>query len=115
MPRVMWIVLAAAAIGLPAAPAFADYNAAAVDNLAAKVKAGMGFTEFGIVQDGSQLQTVLFQLRQSVNAGYFIDIKAHLCFFEFASNVTQVSCQAIKKGYPLFAPLITWNKDGWAE
>lgn len=41
---------------------------------------------------------------------YIIDLKIRDCFVvtKSLSNVAPYSCKKIKRGYPLFAPLITW-------
>ena len=44
---------------------------------------------------------------------YIIDLRAHLCFSTLSRSetavLTPVPCKALKAGYPLVAPLITWD------
>ncbi len=44
---------------------------------------------------------------------YIIDLRAHLCYSTLSRSetavLTPVPCKALKAGYPLVAPLITWD------
>lgn len=44
---------------------------------------------------------------------YIIDLRAHLCYSTLSRSetavLTPVPCKALKAGYPLVAPLITWE------
>jgi hypothetical protein len=39
---------------------------------------------------------------------YYIDVKAKLCFA--GNNLTLIPCKALKDGYPLLSPIISWEK-----
>jgi hypothetical protein len=104
--------IAAAALCLSivwsARPARAEWTDKDVQRLAEKVKQGKFFLERGDVGP----QTFTF------NTGiitYVVDVKAQLCFVGHAQGggaerpVALIPCTALKRGYPLFAPLITWD------
>jgi hypothetical protein len=55
-------------------------------------------------------QLVVFQVGTDLN--YYIDLRAQLCMvrpWNTSVAMTLVPCPALKKGYPLVAPLITWD------
>ena len=42
---------------------------------------------------------------------YLIDIRAKSCYIRASgTGLTSTSCKALKTGYPLFAPIIDWEK-----
>lgn len=107
------LATAAALALLAALPARAEWNEKDVKAVQEAVKQGKPVIEYGSAP-GAQL--VFF----SVGSGwqiveYVIDLRAQLCFARgvWASGGPQstspVPCAAVKKGYPLFAPLITWE------
>ncbi len=89
--------------------AYAAWDSSDVNDIVKKIKAGESFNESGNF-DGPQIV--------SFNVGgiiYSIDIKAKLCYGkslggQSADTIILVPCKAIKDGYPLFAPIITWEK-----
>jgi hypothetical protein len=91
-----------------AMPTRADCDAKDVQKLVDKVKAGKGFVEGCPFPDG-QVQVFSFQVAASLT--YQIDVKARLCFVRpgMGVGVTPVPCKNVKEGYPLVAPLITWE------
>ena len=77
-----------------------------VQKLAQLVREGQSFNEGKLYPSGA-VQIAGFEVDEG--ATYIIDVRARLCFFKLRQSVTTVSCKAIKTGYPLFAPLITWD------
>lgn len=83
--------------------AFAAWDSNDVNDIVKKIKAGESFSEGGEYPDSQ-----VFFFSSGVIL-YIVDIKAKLCFSkERGSSITLVPCKAIKDGYPLFAPIITW-------
>jgi hypothetical protein len=104
---------------LAAASARADYDEKDIQKIAEAAKAGKKVLEFvGVLPvDKAQLVTFEVGLPGTTNKiiRYVIDLHAQLCFAQFAGSsaaTVSVPCAAVKRGYPLFAPLITWVKDG---
>ena len=84
-----------------AMPVSGEWYKGAVAKIVEKVKMGEGFREAsGMPIEQRQIFRFSF---------YLLDIKAQLCFAE-GQSLTLVPCEALKKGYPLIAPLITWVK-----
>jgi len=87
--------------------AIADWDKGDISKILEKISKGENFTDYGFTSDYQIL---------SFNAGktlmYFIDFKAKLCYCKNSGGdgITLVPCKAVKEGYPLFAPLITWEK-----
>lgn len=108
MLRALVAAACAAALLLTAGTAAADWNEKDVQKLVEKKKAGKGFFEAG----NAAGQSFFFKFGV---IGYVVDVKTQLCFAaalnanESPMSLTPVPCAAIKKGYPLFAPLITWE------
>jgi hypothetical protein len=92
-------------------------NAATNEDAIKSAQAGKGGT---VVIPPSELNFLTIALDQT--SSYKIDIKAHICYmmsslYEGVGSQTHVffmtrflvPCQNIKKGYPIVAPIITWN------
>ncbi len=111
MKSVMIGVLASLAIGM------AGMAKAANEPGLAEALAGKSST---IVLSEADKQIVALNL--SPNTNYIIDVKARFCYYSYTiyegvgSNTHPVygvrvplSCQNLKRGFPMIAPLITWN------
>jgi len=94
----------------PALPLRAAWNEADVADVASALRNGRGVHRSDTVRD-EQAQFIYLSLDGS--SGYLIDFRAHLCYAVFRQGVTIVPCQSLKQGYPLFAPLLTWEQDGF--
>jgi hypothetical protein len=77
-----------------------------VQALLQKVREGRNFDE-GHTYPAAGVQIAGFEVEDG--AHYIIDAKAHLCYFAVRQSVTLVPCKSVKRGYPLLAPLITWE------
>jgi hypothetical protein len=88
----------------------ADWDKDDVAKLVEKVKKGQGFDDFNYVES-SMVQVVRIGIG---HISYTIDIKAQICYAGLpvsnGGGVVIVPCAKVKKAYPLFAPLITWEK-----
>lgn len=89
--------------------AYAAWDSSDVNDIVKKIKAGESFNESGMYSD---TQVVSFTAAGII---YYIDVKAKLCFGRTpggssADTIILVPCKSIKDGYPLFAPIITWEK-----
>ena len=109
------VVLALAMIGMTGTARARDYNEKEIADLAGKAKAGAGFAQI-LTYPVAQAQTVLFLVPGVVVDGnlfrgmaYRIDLRAQLCFAIDDNSKVPVPCKNLKKGYPLLAPLITWD------
>jgi len=92
---------------LAAGTVFAAWDSKDIDKIVQKIKAGESFTDSGMYPDEG-IQQVGFRTN---SAYYLIDVKAKLCFATLNGDGTVlIPCKAIKDGYPLFAPIITWEK-----
>ena len=100
---VCWLSLAPA---LAAAQAPDIWTYEQVQALAQKAREGQGFDEGRLYPPGG-IQIAGFEVEGGVQ--YIIDARAHLCYFRVRQSVTLVPCKSVKNGYPLFAPLITWE------
>jgi len=112
MPRHVAAPLIALAL-LAAGPAAAEWNEKDVRAVQEAVKQGKPLVEYG---SAPAPQLVFFTVGtgwQTIE--YVLDLRAQLCFVRggWASGGPQstalVACASVKKGYPLFAPLITWE------
>ena len=106
MKKLIAVLVAVGVLVLMALPAAGAWNAEDVAEVKKKLQEGKGIAEGGSL-DSDQVQIVGF----SIEAGttYWIDLKAQLCMLLSRKALAHVPCSAIKKGYPLFAPLITWE------
>ena len=78
-----------------------------VNTVAEKVRAGQG-VDMGMDYPVDKTQSVWFT---TPSFHYLIDIRAKLCFIRsIGGGITSVPCRALKEGYPLMAPIITWEK-----
>ncbi len=92
-------------------PVSADLNEQ-IEELTKAIKEGKGYIPLRVERYPKQQQQYF-----RFNAGgvlYIVDVKARLCFAG-SEGKSLILCQAIKKGYPLIAPIITWEKDGHAQ
>jgi hypothetical protein len=83
----------------------ADWDKDDVAKLVEKVKKGQAFYE------QERVQRSMCQVLEIITMGvdYIIDIKAQICYAAVNGNgkgLVVVPCEAVKKGYPLFAPLM---------
>jgi hypothetical protein len=105
-------VLALLVVGLAGMASAASYEESLKDALAGKSAA--------IVLPESDKQIVSLVIGPNVN--YIVDVKLHYCYYAYTlyegvgSNThatfairSPLSCQNLKKGFPMIAPLITWN------
>jgi len=77
-----------------------------VQALAQKAREGQSFDEGRLYPPGG-IQIAGFEVEPGVQ--YIIDLRARLCYFRARQSVTLVPCKSVKSGYPLLAPLITWE------
>ena len=105
--KILIAVLIALGISMTGAlPAVADWDAEDIAEIVKEIKEGKEVTEGGSYPT-DYVQRVSFGVGVAI---YLIDIRAKLCFYApITSGVTLVPCKAIKLGYPLFAPIITWE------
>lgn len=94
-------------------PGFAAWEQKTVNAVAEKIKTNQKVLE-NDTYPKDQVQMVSFQAGAGGVAliNYVIDIKAKLCFASMGSSgnsFTTVPCKALKEGYPVMAPLITWE------
>ena len=101
MKTLLAVLIALGLLVAIAMPVSAAWKKDDIAELVAKVKKGEGFIKSGDLSS-EQKQIISFYT-------YRIDIKAQLCFSTIRSYVL-VPCEALKKGYPIFASLITWVK-----
>ena len=98
-------------LGLTAEPAAqATWNDADVSEVASALRDGRGVHKADGLRP-EQTQFIYFSLDSS--SGYLIDFRARLCYAVFRQGVTAIPCRSLKLGYPQFAPLITWEQDGF--
>ncbi len=91
-------------------PAQAAWNDADVADVASALRDGRAVHKAdGLRPD--QTQFIYFSL--DTTSGYLIDFRARLCYAVFRQGVTKIPCRSLKLGYPQFAPLITWEQDGF--
>lgn len=88
-------------------PAWAQMTDKAVADTVALKKDGKGFDKFLGYDPSGQLArfTVANQIE------YLIDLKTQLCYVRPTGNgpLTPIRCKVVKAGYPMVAPLITWD------
>ncbi len=96
MKKLIAVLIALGFLIVMAFHAAAAWDAEGVAKMVEKVKKGEGFSKRNSIPDE---QIIFFSI-------YVIDIKAQLCF---TKGYSLVSCEKIKKAFPLIAPLITWE------
>ncbi len=110
-------VLVVAAILVATAPGSArgEEFAESVQKAAAAVSGGAKVMVYDAKYPETDVQIFGFYIGKGNSMlRYTVDLRAHLCFVQPILGgspiaLTPVACSAIKKGYPLVAPLITWN------
>lgn len=80
-----------------------DWNEKSVAGVMDQIKSGKGLYE---AKEYSSQQIVV--IRAPIR--YYIDVKAKLCFAGDSVTPTVISCKALKEGYPLLTPIISWEK-----
>jgi hypothetical protein len=86
-----------------------DWDAKRMDKLVADLKAGKPVMESGsLAKADAQLVTVVV----NENLTYVIDYRAKVCFASQGAgqSLTFVPCQALRHGYPVLAPLLSWEE-----
>jgi hypothetical protein len=95
---------------LLAQSAFAvDWDAKRIEKVLNDLKAGKPVVESGtLTKADTQLVTVVV----NENLTYVIDYRAKVCFASqgAAQPLTFVPCQALRHGYPVLAPLLSWDE-----
>jgi hypothetical protein len=110
----MWcctLLIFAAMLGRPAWAAGETpvWDAKRVEKVATDLKAGKPVAETGTLAKGeAQVLTIVV----SENLTYVIDYRAKVCFASQggAQPLAFVPCQALKRGYPVLAPLLEGNE-----
>ena len=74
-----------------------------VASVVEQIKSGKEFTENRYLPNQQIIQLDAY-------IRYYIDVKAKFCFAGNSSTPVAVSCKALKDGYPIMAPIITWEK-----
>lgn len=99
-------------MALPASAA--EWDEKSVGKVKKLLLEGKGFSEFGAYPK-TKRQVLNFSVPGL--GRYHLEFNNNLCFLEFAGSgaILRIPCQTIKKGYPILAPLITWEKDGHAQ
>ena len=105
MKRLSVVLIALGFIMTAALPAAMAGDPEDISDWVKKIKAGKGVNEV-FEYPKNHIQKVKFKVELGFH--YIIDIKAQLCFVSRSEKIL-VSCKAVKKGYPLVAPLITWE------
>jgi hypothetical protein len=84
--------------------ALAEWSEKDVAKLVEKMKKGEGIAE------GGSVPSQVFGFTVGNSLLYTVDLKMQICLVSgrTGESFTPVSCAALKKAYPLFAPLITW-------
>ena len=101
-------VLFVAIFGMGQMARAADLDEAAVSKFLASAKDGTRAV-LGATYPEKQVQEVLFIAGDFY---YMIDVRAQFCFIRGRAMETtpgRVPCKNLKKGYPLIAPIITWD------
>jgi hypothetical protein len=112
MRFVLWLgLISVILLSIAAQPASASYDEGDIAKAVKAVAEGKHLFDTGGM-DKDRIQIIQFEVL--IGVFYQIDIKARTCYYVYGGP-TIVPCRIIKKGYPLFAPLITWDKDSWAE
>lgn len=101
----LWAGLIVAMTGF-ASSAWADYEEKDVAKLVEAIRQGKKVTEDG-KYPADHIQIVHFAVGNFI---YSIDVRAQVCFIRQAGTaLMRIPCNAIRKGYPLMGPLITWE------
>jgi len=113
----MTIVSALALSGI-VTTARADWDAKDVQKAVDKIKKGEAYGDVGKM-GGAQLISFNAHHVDAIDGiliNYIIDVRAKLCFARAISGTisgggssSPVPCKNIKQGYPLMAPIITWE------
>ena len=106
MNRLIAVLIALGFFMVMALPAAGAWNAEDVAGIKKKLQEGKGLNESGAYSSDG-VQVIEFRLGRTTS--YLVDFKARLCMLIFRESATLVPCSRLKKGYPLFAPLITWE------
>ncbi len=86
-----------------ATTARADYDEKQVKKIVEAVQQHKNVAEYAAYPK-AETQVVRFAIEGSPTLTYVIDLRAQLCFL----FTNPVPCAALKRGYPLMAPIITW-------
>jgi len=106
MKKLIAALIALGFLMVIALPAVAAWDAEDVAEIKKKLQEGKGFFEGGSY-NSDDVQIIRFNIEGG--STFWIDFKAKLCMFFGRQAITPVPCSSIKKGYPLFAPLIIWE------
>ncbi len=95
---------------LSVSTAFADWDMGDVNSAVNKIRQGQGVAEHGMYPS-NHIQLITFAV---TDITYYIDARARICYARVSGNgnggFLMVSCKALKDGYPLMAPIITWER-----
>ena len=81
-----------------------------VNEVVEKVKSGKSvYLQKALPADQTQVIDISVNTNMGQAILYRIDLRAKQCFV-YRDTLVPVPCKAIKDGYPLFAPIIDWEK-----
>ncbi|HPQ55479.1 MAG TPA: hypothetical protein PK253_19665 [Spirochaetota bacterium] len=95
---------------LSVSTAFADWDMDDVNSAVNKIRQGQAVSKWDRYPT-NHIQMFMFVV---LDITYYIDARAKICYARVRDQgnggFLMVSCKALKDGYPLMAPIITWER-----